>query len=159
MGLLRYGVFVLLCITSAITYAQGSTATIKLEDYKGRPVSINHVPYKLSVVHFWATWCSPCLRELPQLVKTETKLKELGLGVIYVATDNRDDVQNYLHEQDLGINALLDQYGKAMRHYKIKVLPSSVFINADGNILETHHGPIDWEGQAMRNKLQTLLSR
>lgn len=146
-------------MASAISYAQKNVTTIiELEDNKGQTVSVNHLPYKLSIIHFWATWCVPCLKELPQLINIGSKLKEQGLSVVYIATDNREDVQSYLRERDLGINALLDQYGKAMRQYKIKVLPTSVFVNADGNILETHHGPIDWESPAIRKKLQALLS-
>jgi hypothetical protein len=52
---------------------------------------------------------------------------------------------------------LIDQYGKAMREYQIQALPTSVFIDANGNITETRRGRLDWDSPALRNKLRTLL--
>lgn len=160
MGLLiKLAALVFFSLSSAPTFGQGSSAAaIYLKDTQGKTHAIRHFAGKLSIVHFWATWCSSCLTELPQLINVAEEMKEQGLSVIFIATDSLDATQQYMQKEKLQASILIDQYGKAMRDYQIQALPTSVFIDAKGNIIETQRGRIDWNSKVVRTRLQFLLA-
>ncbi len=159
MELLRLVTFALLVMFSNIVSAQGNVAAaISLQNTDGQSQTIEHFSGRVSIIHFWATWCSSCLTELPQLINVTKTMQAQGLSVILIATDSHDATRRYLQEHALDAEVLVDQYGKAMRDYGIQALPTSVFIDARGNVIETRQGRIDWSSTAVQNKLNTLLS-
>ena len=159
MGFLRMGTLALLVISSSVVSAQGSVAAaISLQNTDGQLKTIERFSGKVSIIHFWATWCSSCLTELPQLIKVTKTMQAQGLSVILIATDSHNATRRYLQEHQLEVEVLIDQYGKAMRDYGVQALPTSVFIDARGNVIETQQGRIDWSSTAVQNKLDTLLS-
>jgi peroxiredoxin len=158
MGLLRTAVFVFCSFVPALAWAQGSTApAISLRDTTGQTQTIQNFAGKPAVIHFWATWCSACLTELPQLIDTANEMQTQGLSFILIAGDSHAATRDYLHAQALDAEVLIDQYGKAMREYQIQALPTSVFIDVNGNITETRRGRLDWESPTLRSKLRSLL--
>ena len=158
MGLLRTAIFIFCSFSSALTWAQGSAApAISLRDTTGQTQTIQHFSGKPAVIHFWATWCSSCLTELPQLIDTANEMQAQGLSFIFIAADSHAATRDYLHAQALDAEVLIDQYGKAMREYRVQALPTSVFIDANGNITESRRGRLDWDSPTLRSKLRSLL--
>lgn len=96
----------------------------RVKDYKGRVV----------ILHFWASWCVPCRVEMPALQSLYKELGNKGLVVLGVAEDSSKNVMAFQDEHGLGLPVLIDQYGKGMRAYGIKAIPSSVVIGRDGAI-------------------------
>ena len=64
-----------------------------LNDMDGKPIELNHYKGKPILINFWATWCPPCRREIPSLVKIYNKYKNDGLVVIGITMDNLDDIK------------------------------------------------------------------
>ena len=90
---------------------------------------------KMTVVHFWATWCAPCVTELPAVVGFYDDYKDKGVNVIAVSMDggNMRKVQAYyLDHQITHLKPYLDANGKASKAYGISGLPTTVFINSKG---------------------------
>jgi peroxiredoxin len=145
-------------MSNAVAVAQENVApAISLQDTAGQTHTIQHFVGKPAVIHFWATWCSSCLTELPQLIDTANEMRAQGLSFIFIAGDSHTATRAYLQAQALDADVLIDQYGKAMREYQIQALPTSVFIDASGNITETRRGRLDWDSPTLRNKLRNLL--
>ena len=102
--------------------------TIKLSDYRGRPVLVN----------FWATWCTPCWTEMPNLVAQYEKHKDTQ-GLIVLAINVQQDakgdaIQAYIRRFKMSFPILLDDAGKAELDYRVRGFPTTIFIDRNGVI-------------------------
>lgn len=121
-----------------------------LTDLKGKPV----------ILHFWATWCAPCVQELPEL---DTFAKKYGntAHIVAVATDGKDVTKIRDFYKSKGIKNLsitFDKSGILARTFRTSALPTTVFINSKGNEIGRIQGVVEWTGTAGR-LLNTHLSR
>ncbi len=108
----------------------------RLDDYHGRRVLLN----------FWASWCEPCLREMPALAEAQAKFGEQGAIVVGIAMDEPAHVRAFLAAHPVDYPILIGEMGPPSSSLKLgntrQVLPYSVLIGADGRILATHAGPL-----------------
>lgn len=113
---------------------------VKLSDFKGKKVLIN----------FWATWCPPCVEEMPAMQEfhDEHAAKE-GVVILAVnATDkesNIDTVKRFVHEFGISFPILLDDNGDVLLNYEVLTLPTSLIIDEGGMVVEQLLGPITEE--------------
>lgn len=106
--------------------------TISLAAYRGQPVVLN----------FWASWCAPCRKELPafQKVSEATEGEVAFLGVDH--QDGRNGALRMLEETGVEYPSVFDPGGQLAERYGLFGMPSTVFISADGRILETRTGEL-----------------
>jgi len=112
---------------------------------------------KVVLLHFWATWCSSCLQELPELQSLWEKLQAKGLVVIAVAADSRKNVNEFLPTKNFTFPIWIDQYGKAMRDYKVQVFPMTFLIGRNGKLLGTAIGSKDWNKENNFTIMENIL--
>jgi len=109
--------------------------SVSLSDFKGHPVVIN----------FWASWCPPCRDEMPVMVEAYRVHKDSGL--IILAVNGRDQetslrpVRRFVAEFQMPFPVLLDEHGSLRKRYRLRGLPTSVFIGADGLVRGLIIGP------------------
>ena len=120
--------------------------TVKLSDYKGKKVYIN----------VWASWCGPCIREMPELEKVYQKLKDKEDVVFLSITSPSDDEFKNQSPQDkdkatilakakeLGVTypVLFDVNDRFLINYTVRSFPTHVFINSDGTIANKVSGAV-----------------
>jgi thiol-disulfide isomerase/thioredoxin len=124
----------------AITLCVEGAAAQSLADLGGEVVWVN----------FWATWCLPCRRELPDIQKLYDEKRDDGLRVLLVnVEDNADDAIAFLEERGVSMPVVLDRDGDLYRDYGLRGLPDSFFIDADGNVAALQYGFLT-EEQARR---------
>lgn len=70
----------------------------QLPDLDDRLQSVNQWDGKVLVLNFWATWCPPCIREIPMLVEIQQELGEQGLQIVGIAVDKRDPARSFVHQ-------------------------------------------------------------
>ncbi len=110
---------------------------INLKDYKGKVVLLN----------FWATWCEPCLEEMPSMQKVYNKLKDKGFVVLAVSIDEdrgERNVRAFAKKLGLSFPILLDPDQKVRDKYFNNSLPTSYLINAKGKLKGYIAGARDW---------------
>ena len=122
---------------------------LELRDLDGKPHRLSEWNGKLLLVNFWATWCAPCLKEIPLLVEMQQQFGPRGLQIVGVAMDQAEPVRAW--QAKLGMNypimvgevdvinamdALGDQLG---------AFPFSVLIAPDGRIVERVSGALTRE--------------
>lgn len=116
--------------------------TLKLSDYRGQVVLLNT----------WATWCPPCLAEMPDLEAYYRKRQGDGFVVLAVNSQESDaTVAAFLDEHDFTFPVLLDPAGTVMRQYGVRGLPTSFFIDRDGTLRGV------WSGQLSPARLKELV--
>ncbi len=122
-------------------------------------VTLAAAPGKPTVVNFFAAWCEPCKKELPVL--REASLRYAGtvafLGVDH--QDSRSDAIARLDEYRITYPAGYDPKGDVAARYGLRGLPGTVFIAADGRIVDLHHGQISAADLEQRLRRLTLQNR
>ena len=111
--------------------------THRLADYRGHRVLLN----------FWASWCGPCLDELPALDKAQAKFGDQGVIVLGIAMDEPMHVRAFLADHPLHFPVLLGRMEPPSTSLlwgdSNELLPYSALISADGRMIATHRGPLD----------------
>jgi len=98
-----------------------------LSDLQGKPVLIN----------FWATWCSPCIHEMPYLQQVYEEWSDKGLIVLAINIgESSAKVEAFMQSHDLSLPVLLDTNQDTAQAYNIQYIPSTFFIDKDGIIQE-----------------------
>jgi peroxiredoxin len=117
---------------------------LELIDLYGQEQAINDFQGKLTLVHFWATWCATCREELPDLLQLQQMVNPAHMQIIMVAADSHDAVRDYMTKYQLTMRVLIDQYGAALREYGVRALPVTYVIGRDGQIIRTFYGQVRW---------------
>jgi len=122
----------------AVTFADGAGAPRTLADFRGRGVVLN----------FWATWCAPCVREMPALDRLRAILEADGIAVLAVSGDRGGApvVETFYKEHDIGnLPVLVDKGLRGARARKIAGLPTTLIIDRDGRELGRLAGAAEWD--------------
>jgi peroxiredoxin len=104
--------------------------TIRLADLRG----------KIVVLAFWATWCPPCLAEMPGLTRLQKKLEPEGVAVIPIANDDPAKARDFLAQKKLDPLSLFDGNRTVSRLYGANVLPRTFILDRNGIVVNTHLG-------------------
>jgi len=112
-----------------LTSLAGPTRSLKAE--RGKVVLIN----------FWATWCAPCLAELPALEAVYNEFRESGLEIFSVTDEPKDVAARHLEKNPLSFPILLDPQRKVFEHYRVQGIPQTFALNAEGAIAAHLNGP------------------
>lgn len=134
---------------SAISVVGQLRPEFVLPDLEDTQRNISEWDGKIRLVNFWATWCPPCVREMPAFIEMQEQYKDKNFVVIGIAIDYKDAVQDFV--DTLGVNypvlygemaalELTTLYGN-----RLGVLPFSVFVGADNKIISVHKGEITAE--------------
>jgi len=112
-----------------------------LPNEKGETKSLNSFEGKYILLDFWATWCRPCIQEIPHLKKAQSYFKEREFEIISICIDKNTDVQKAIwketikkHEADW--TQLYEETESTLRKYKIKNFPTLILISPEGDIIE-----------------------
>ena len=109
----------------------------RLSGYQGRRLLLN----------FWASWCKPCLAEMPALNAAQRKFADQGAIVLGIAMDEPDRVRAYLTQHPVDYPILIGQLDSPSTSLRFgdtgEVLPYSVLLDENGRILAVHRGPLD----------------
>ncbi|WP_114239701.1 peroxiredoxin [Dyella sp. C9] len=109
----------------------------RLSDYRGRRVLLN----------FWATWCGPCLKEMPALSQAQANVGEKGAIVVGIAMDDPQRVRDFLVSHPLNYPVLLGRLDSPSTSLRLgnvgELLPYSVLLDENGRVLATRRGVLD----------------
>src|SRR5690606_36271884 len=108
----------------------------------GREVSLASLQGKPLVINLWATWCPPCIREMPVLAEAQAQMTEVEFVFINQG-EAVGDVTRYLEKTQLELrNVLLDPSMGVARHLGSQAMPTTLFYNADGQLVRSHLGEL-----------------
>lgn len=117
-----------------------------LEALDGRLVRLADLKGQVVLVNIWATWCPPCVREIPRLERTYQRYRDQGfvlLGVNTTYQDDRAKVATFARDQGISYPVLLDTTGEVGRSYASSLMPSSFLIDRTGKIVLVRVGEVD----------------
>lgn len=115
----------------------------------GERLSTAQLQGKVYMVNFWATSCTTCVKEMPEMVKTYQQFKDKGLEFVAVAMhyDPPMYVSNFTETRKLPFKVALDSDGSNARAFgDVQLTPTTFVVNKDGRVLKRYVGEPEWEG-------------
>lgn len=142
---------------------------LTLTSESGKSIALNSVIERFSLighhvlVNVWATWCAPCITEMPSLLKLQADSSLRTLGVLSINQDMnaRTIVPMFLEKRGWkALETWFDLSRKTQSAFGVEsVLPLSFVINPDGHVVASVIGDIDWADPAVKNALRTLMAQ
>ena len=123
---------------------------VSLADYRGEVVLLN----------VWATWCFPCIREMPSLDALHRDLSDEGLRVVAVSVDGAGDVGDiraFVAEHGLSMTILHDPQQRVPRAFATRGVPETFLIGRDGTLLKHWIGRVDGRSESVRGPVREAL--
>lgn len=136
-----------------LTDASGQTK--KLSDFRGNVV----------ILSFWASWCAPCLEELPTFAQLSKRLGDRNLRVIPVNVEEGDDGKNFAKkfwaaqhfDQEFHMPSFFDTTKELASQFQVEMLPANFVIDREGRLAFSSFGANDWTNPETLEFLESLL--
>jgi cytochrome c biogenesis protein CcmG, thiol:disulfide interchange protein DsbE len=128
--------------------------TVKDSD---RTVSLNQLRGQVVVLNFWASWCAPCIAELPSMMEMQDRLRNRGVTVLGVSIDvDGDAYHRFIQQRNVNFLTVRDPDQKVAGMYGTSVWPESYIIDREGMMRRKVVGPINWNSPDILEFLSKL---
>jgi thiol-disulfide isomerase/thioredoxin len=123
--------------------------TLGLEQWKGRVLVLN----------IWATWCGPCVREIPSLDRLSKKVRDAGIDVIAVSQDKGGSEKSRsffeINKVEL-LSAYSDPQGTLSQSFGVRGMPTTLILDTQGRVVARLEGEAEWDSDAIVESLRSL---
>ncbi|WP_276165714.1 TlpA family protein disulfide reductase [Zobellia alginiliquefaciens] len=126
------------------TYSDLEGNTIALSSFKGKRILLN----------FWATWCRPCIEEMPSLLKAKRILENEGYVILLASDESLKEIKGFKESESFEFNYI--RYNGAFSQLNIHALPTTFIYNESGKKVEKIVGATDWDSPEMIKKLKEI---
>jgi len=122
---------------------------IRLSDFQGNVIFLN----------FWATWCIPCKKEMPDMKRLEEKFKDRAFVILTVnMQESSEKIKKFYADLNLSFETALDPDGKIFNMYKVNQLPVTYIIDKQGMVVARAVGPRLWDSERSFEYFRHLLA-
>ncbi|MCI5149163.1 MAG: TlpA family protein disulfide reductase [Candidatus Electrothrix sp. MAN1_4] len=140
---------------------QGNLAPdFTLTDLEGRTWTLSALKGQVVFINFWATWCPPCISEMPSmqnLYDTLPKDQFKMLAVLY--SDEADNAKDFSEKLDITLPILVDKGNRTGMQYGLTGVPETFILDKQGVIRETHKGPAEWDSAEVIHMLRGYIDQ
>lgn len=132
---------------------------LTMPNIKGKEQHINYSDHALSLVSFWASWCQPCIVELPALKRLHDDYTNRGLRIITINVgESRADIQTAIKQFSMqGYTNLSDLEGKTMKAWNVLGFPTNFLVSSEGTLSHGSFGAVEWDAPEIRTLIDQQL--
>ena len=131
---------------------------IRLKDIQGNTVTRDDFTGQVTVINFWATWCPPCIQEIPLLNRLKKKMAGLPFELISINyAEEKDIIIDFMENVHVDFPVLLDHNGEFAQKWNVISYPSTFVIDTDGKIVFGVNSAIEWDDPEVVKKIKSLL--
>ena len=136
---------------------KGKIPDLKLYDLQGKQHSLDDYKGHVVLVQFWATYCTPCRKEMPSMNKLMKKMAGVPFKILAVDMgEEKEEVERFVNEVKPEFTILMDSSGKSISDWRVFAAPSNFIIDSEGNIKYTLFGGVEWDSDEMVQRLKAL---
>lgn len=142
----------------ALVRGSGAQApALALRDLDGNEVRLESFRGRTVVVNFWATWCAPCVAEMPSLSRLRSKLAAAGVEVIAVnLKENAARIRPFAEKLGLDFPIVRDHDGSVTSAWGARVFPTTFIVGPDQRIVLIATGEIDWDAPDIEDRIRAV---
>jgi thiol-disulfide isomerase/thioredoxin len=126
----------------------------RLQSVSGGELALSDTNGKVRLIDFWATWCAPCVEEIPMLQELHAKYRDQGFEIIAIAEEEAAILAEFVDEHDIAYPNLVGTADVA-QSYRVLGLPSAFLVDGEGRIVERWQGPKP--AKVLEEKIRGLL--
>ena len=134
-------------------------SNLVFKNHEGQEIRFSNFKNKILLVNFWATWCVPCIKEMPSLDRLKSKFDE-NFDVIAISID-RDGVKkvsNFFEENKIiYLNKFFDIKNSVSKEMNLFGVPTTFFINKKGEIIGSYQGDMEWDNDTVVKFIEYLI--
>ncbi len=132
--------------------ATGDAATF--QDLSGTPIELSNFSGRKVVVNYWATWCAPCIREIPALSRAAEILGPEGYVFLLASDEPLETITSFIAENEFNGNFI--KLNTFFATHGIQALPSTVFYDESGQEIKSWLGAYEWDSPELLSELRAL---
>lgn len=126
-----------------------------LEDAQGNRLNFNNFKDKPTLINFWATWCPPCIAEMPDLNRLYNLYKD-KVNFVFVSTEDAETVESFLNKNQYNFKSL-KPLGPPPGLLQSSALPTTYLLGANGVIIIKKTGAANWDHERVKDLLNELI--
>ena len=156
---------VLACLPFALvsaeleSYSDDKRLDFSLADFRDKAHSLADYRGKVVLVNFWASWCPPCIYELPELTRLKQNMADRPFEIIAINVgEKKYRVRKFINLVNFELQVLLDTSNKAFKDWDVKTLPTSFRVGADGRVRHKIRGNPGWEQPETISLIEQLIA-
>lgn len=158
---MRRSLFIFAVIISAAASAAAGIPNFELNDLQNRSKTYQDLKgEKLTLIDFWATYCHPCIRSIPEFNRIADTYQDRGLRIIGINVDgprNLSKVKPFVRSMKIKYPVLIDLNSEVMGMLNVSGLPSMILVNSDDEIVFYHTGFKAGDEKEIKLKIEELL--
>jgi thiol-disulfide isomerase/thioredoxin len=128
---------------------------IKLTDLNGNEVELADFKGKTIFINFWATWCRPCIQEMPSIAALQTQLAGKNIEFFFASDEELEKIQNFIESRNMTSNFVRIENPEALG---IEALPTTFILDGEGNLVFSEVGYRKWDDPAMIEMVSKLIN-
>lgn len=146
--------------TMGVTPGSGQAQRFALESLDGELVELGDFEGRVVFLNFWATWCAPCVEEMPAMQELSDAYEEKGLAMVAInVRENRSRVSEFVDMLGVDYTILLDPDGRAVRDFNVRGYPTTIIIGRNGEVIGTKLGFHRWDDPQTMEAFGALLEQ
>ncbi len=128
---------------------------IRLTDLNGKEVDLSDFERKTIFINFWATWCRPCVQEMPSIAVLQTQLAGKNIEFFFASDEEVDKIQKFMESRNMTLNFVRLENQESLR---IQALPTTFIFNGEGNLVYSEVGYRKWDEPATIEMVLKLIN-
>ena len=134
--------------------------SLPIADREGRKIDLSKAKGKLLIVHFWATWCPPCVEEVPSLSRFWDKYRNRDDIVLYAISVNKtwQEIDAFNAKIPNRLPLYIDPDASTAKRFGTVQYPETYIVNKSGRVLERVPGGVSWDNPEVQKRIDQLLA-
>lgn len=154
--------FLFLSFSVTLSFSQNIDKNIILNPLMGKKIKLeNYLSNGPVLINFWATWCAPCIKEMPYLDQFEKRYKDKGFSVLAVSVDNQkslSQVRSFIKTKKFSFDIFLDPNMQIFKKLSGNLMPTNVLIDKNGKVVWRHYGYLPGDEKKMEEQILNVLN-
>jgi len=133
-----------------------------LRDLQGQKHQLSNFKGKVVMVNFWATYCTPCVKEMPSIQRLNSRLKDTQFQILAIdVAEDRAAIEAFLKRFKIAITfpILIDTEGNVVEAWGVGTVPTTFIIDPQGTLRYVHYGALEWDSNQVVKTITSLLHK
>ena len=141
------------------SFSEDNRLDFSLTDFRDKAHSLADYRGKVVLINFWASWCPPCIYEMPELTRLKQQMADRPFEIIAINVgEKKYRVRKFVNLVNFELQVLLDTSNKAFNDWDVETLPTSFLVGADGTVRHKIRGNPGWEQPETISLIEQLIA-